>query len=62
MKQGFKVSYKMSVNQEALDVDFVLQQQKQPNNLNIESQGSAVLLHSLNSNQIYIVILVIAIT
>ena len=62
MKEGFKVSYKMSVNQEALDVDFVLQQQKQPNNLNIESQGSAVLLHSLNSNQIYIVILVIAIT
>ena len=52
----------MSVNQEALDVDFVLQQQKQPNNLNIESQGSEVLLHSLNSNQIYIVILVIAIT
>ena len=62
MKEGFKVSYKMSVNQEALDVDFVLQQQKQPNNLNIESQGSAVLLHSLNSNQIYVVILVIAIT
>ena len=62
MKEGFKVSYKMSVNQEALDVDFVLQQQKQPNNLNIESQGSAVLLHSLNSNQIYIVILAIAIT
>ena len=62
MKEGFKVSYKMSVNQEALDLDFVLQQQKQPNNLNIESQGSAVLLHSLNSNQIYIVILVIAIT
>ena len=62
MKEGFKVSYKMSVNQEALDVDFVLQQQKQPNNLNIESQGSALLLHSLNSNQIYIVILVIAIT
>ena len=62
MKEGFKVSYKMSVNQEALDVDFVLQQQKRPNNLNIESQGSAVLLHSLNSNQIYIVILVIAIT
>ena len=62
MKEGFKVSYKMSVNQEALDVDFVLQQQKQPNNLNIESQGSAVLLHSLNGNQIYIVILVIAIT
>ena len=62
MKEGFKVSYKMSVNQEALDVDFVLQQQKQPNNLNIESQGSEVLLHSLNSNQIYIVILVIAIT
>ena len=62
MKEGFKVSYKMSVNQEALDVDFVLQQQKQPNNLNIESQGSAVLLHSLNSNQIHIVILVIAIT
>ena len=62
MKEGFKVSYKMSVNQEALDVDFVLQQQKQPNNLNIESQGSVVLLHSLNSNQIYIVILVIAIT
>ena len=62
MKEGFKVSYKMSVNQEALDVDFVIQQQKQQNNLNIESLGSVVLLHSLKSNQIYIIILVIAIT
>lgn len=49
----------MSVNQEDLDVDFVLQhfnlwlfvnENMQPNNLNIESPRCAVLLHSLNSN------------